>query len=158
MRLLQSRWMMAGMLGVAGVVVGLLIVTHWELPSSTPVYPAPTFKVARPHLGFDLAEPSGFILDPTRNQTAPANAGLAQAFSGVAVKVIPVVVSIATTKAFAVVDADRLEGPSDRGSFFDGRGFRFSPPRTYRQLGAGSGIILTPDGYIITNLHVIERA
>lgn len=38
--------------------------------------------------------------------------------------------------------------------FFYGR----SEGRKYRQIGTGSGVLISPDGYIITNNHVIENA
>src|SRR5262249_8225919 len=40
------------------------------------------------------------------------------------------------------------------------RGQRGMPemPRTYRQRGLGSGVVVTSDGYILTNNHVIDSA
>ena len=47
----------------------------------------------------------------------------------------------------------RQEAPS---SFFFGYGLPQQPPRDV--VGAGSGVIISPDGYIVTNNHVIEGA
>jgi serine protease Do len=80
------------------------------------------------------------------------------AFSQVAGKVVPVVVSIATHKIIPAAESERAAESISRENFFDGRSFRFYPPRTLRQQGTGSGIILSPDGYILTNLHVIQNA
>jgi len=44
--------------------------------------------------------------------------------------------------------------PGQRG----GRGQRGVPPRTFRQRGLGSGVVVTSDGYILTNNHVIDSA
>ncbi len=49
------------------------------------------------------------------------------------------------------------------GSMFPGFGYGYgnpgrSTPREYTQTGAGSGIILSEDGYILTNHHVISGA
>ena len=33
-----------------------------------------------------------------------------------------------------------------------------STPRTFKQRGLGSGVVVTPDGYILTNNHVIDSA
>ncbi len=34
----------------------------------------------------------------------------------------------------------------------------FNGPRKYERVGTGSGVIISPDGYIITNNHVIDGA
>ncbi len=73
----------------------------------------------------------------------------------------PAVVNISTTVA-------RKDGPSRQSPFFDDPFFRrffgdefdkrFQPRESPRQQGTGSGVIVSQDGYIITNNHVVENS
>ncbi|MCK6551213.1 DegQ family serine endoprotease [Myxococcota bacterium] len=77
------------------------------------------------------------------------------AISDVAEKVTPAVVNITTKKARAMASV-----PFDHPMFRDFFGGRESPHRRGRpqEVGAGSGVVVSPDGYIVTNNHVVEDA
>ena len=55
-----------------------------------------------------------------------------------------------------VKHGQQAQGPQSLFDFFFGYGTPSPQPRP--QFGAGSGVILTPDGYIVTATHVIDGA
>jgi serine protease Do len=96
-------------------------------------------------------------------QNAPtvlAPGGAPQSFADLAAKLQPAVVNISTRQRVPVrSQADPLEEFFRRFGFPDGgQGGQQGTPRTRETGSLGSGFIISPDGYIVTNNHLIQSA
>jgi serine protease Do len=73
-------------------------------------------------------------------------------------KLQPAVVNVSTTQKTAGEQFGFPAAPGNSAEEFGGGGFGPQPPAGFQPRSLGSGFVIAPDGFIVTNYHVIENA
>jgi serine protease Do len=143
----RRSWLVAVMFMAVGVVIGVVVASDmgW-LPTGT--------------AGLDQI-PTGIVRPVATAPQTPVAGGNAKNFVEIAKTVKPAVVNIAASRSGKSGDGPQsspFDDPFFRRFFGDEFFKRDQPHRERKERGQGSGVIVDPNGLIITNNHVVNKA
>src|SRR3954469_3545100 len=146
-----SRVLLPLVLVVAGFVGGI-VATGW-VRAAEGVRADVTHAGAPPAMASPATAPSSSATAERASATqAPAGSGGGPDFTRVAGQAVKGVANISSLQVVRTRNSPFSDDPFFRYFFGDDQMYA---PRDRRSLSLGSGVIISPDGYVVTNNHVV---